>query len=185
MLTSWGKKVVACAKIINYTIPFVTVTATSPAMIEAKNVLGSTYYIPPVYYTQTWAAITAALADTSYGIALGSGDTAPTENDYTLANQITGFTMATPTITTFFDTTNFKYVARLDMSVSNNTGSPITIKEVGYFVRFNTNGTRGANATASNAARHSFMIDRSVLETPLTIANGAAAVVRYDFAYEG
>lgn len=195
MLTAWGKKVVACAKYIGSNIPYYLPSPTfannSPAYIQAKNAAGTSVYIGPLYYTQpSYSAITGALVTTgsssSVGVAFGSDSTAATENDYTLGSQVTGLSIGTnPSVVTYFDSTNFKYIARLDYTLSNDTGSDITISEVGFFMRFATATTRGANASTTAANRHCIMIDRTVLDTPVTIPNGTAATVRYEFAYEG
>lgn len=186
MLTAWGKKVVACATVNGYKIPYVTASNTQAALIPATSALGASLYIPHSYYNGGyWALITSALAKTSYGVAFGSDSTAPTENDYTLGSQITGISAPAPTIETVIDTTNWRYIARLDYAVSNNTGTTITIAELGLFEVFYVATTRGATPSASSSNRHSFMIDRTVLDTPITIPNGSAAVVRYEFAYEG
>lgn len=195
MLTAWGKKLVACAKsaggsYITYFIPYTNVLNNGVAYIEAKTAGGATVYIPPMYYTGPgWIPITSALvasgSTSSYGIAFGSSDTAATENDYTMGSQVTGITANTPSVQTVFDDVNHRYIARLDYTVSNNTGSDITIKEIGLFVRFASTTTRGNSASTTAANRVSIMIDRTVLDSPVTIANGTAAAVRYDFAFEG
>jgi len=188
MLTTWGKRVIATAKIINYGVPFVAVSSTGNANIPAKTISGDTLYIPPMYQVSpNWEPIVSSLVESgsyaSVGVAFGSGSTAATENDYTLENQVTGITGTTPTIVTFFDSVNMKYVARLDYVISNDTGASITISEIGLFVRFNTATTQGDSASSSLARRYSFLIDRTVLDAPVTIPNGDAATIRYEFAY--
>lgn len=192
MLTSWGKKVVACARNGSYYyIPSVSATTTSKAYIEAKTLGGVTVYISPIVqsggvYNPITSAIVASGSSASVGVAFGSDGTTATENDYKLGSQITGISVpTTPTVETVFDDVNHLYIARLDYAVSNNTGSDITIREIGVFSRFNSTTTRGNAASSSASTRYSIMMDRTVLDSPVTIPNGTAATVRYEFAYEG
>lgn len=187
MLTAWAKKIMAVMKNTGI-VPHVTVASTSLAYIEAVSIGGNTRYIPPVpNIATTYGLINTALVETgsssSMGVAFGSDNTEVTENDYTLGSLITGLTGLTPTIQTIYDSDNNLYIARLDYAISNNTGAVVTIREVGLFARFNTAGTRGDAASSSN--RYSFMIDRTVLSSSVTIPDGEAATVRYDFAYQG
>ena len=193
MLTKWGKKVVACAKnngATQYYIPTVGLANTSVAYIEAKNAGGTTVYINPYFQaTPVYTAITAALvasgSGASYGVAFGSSNTAATENDYTLGSQVTGITVSTtPSVETVFDSVNYRYIAKLDYVVQNNTGSDVTIKEIGFFIRFLSATTRGGTPSSTSANRTSIMMDRTVLDSPVTIPSGTAGVVRYAFAYE-
>lgn len=188
MLTAWAKKVMAVMKTAGI-VPFVSVTNTSNANIEAVSIAGNTRYIPPVQGASVaYGLIDTALVETgsnsSIGVAFGSDNTGVTENDYTLGSLITGLMAATPTIQTIYDSDNNRYIARLDYTISNDTGAVVTIREVGLFARFNTAGTRGDGASAGNN-RYSFMIDRTVLSSPVTIPDGDAATVRYEFIYQG
>lgn len=188
MLTTWGKRVAAAATVFGYSLPYVTLSATSKALIPAKSIAGTALYIPAQYFTNPAFtsivnAFVATGSDSSIGVAFGSDDTEATENDYTLGSQVTGITTNSPSIETFFDTANNKYVARLDYVISNDTGATVTIAEVGFFVRFGSTTTQGAAASTSGNNRVSVMMDRTVLNTPVVIANGDAATVRYEFAY--
>ena len=185
MLTSWGKKVLSTIRATNI-IPHVTVNAQDKANITAKTIANNTKYINPTPATAaSWALAASALVETgnssTIGVVFGSGNSAESESSYMLDNLITGITAATPTIVTAYDDLHGKYIARLDYAISNDTGSEITIKEVGILVRFNTASTLGD--TTSTTAKASFLIDRTLLATPVTIASGGAGVVRYEFVY--
>lgn len=187
MLTKWGKEIVGCAR-ASGAIPYVTLSSNNPAFVKATAIGGtSKYMLPAPSANATYNLITSAMVESgsgsTVGVAFGSDGTTPTENDYTLGGLITGLSATTPSIETYFDQTNYKYVARLDYTVSNNTGADVIIREVGLFVRFYTADTRGANASSTAAGRYSFMIDRTVLDSPVTIPSGTAGTIRYDFAY--
>jgi hypothetical protein len=189
MLTAWAKKVMAVQR-ASGVVPHVSTNSTSVAYIEAVSMAGNSKYIPPMpYENATYPLISDALVESgaysSVGVAFGADGTAATENDYTLGGHITGLRAVTPSIQTIYDGDNNRYVARLDFSVSNDTGAAVTIREVGLFVRFNTAASRGGTASSSSNSRFSFMMDRTVLSSPVTIPDGEAATVRYEFAYQG
>lgn len=185
MLTAWGKKVLSTIRSTNV-IPYVTVNNVDKANIEARTIANNTKYINPTpVTTASWALFAASLVETgnssSIGVIFGSGNSEESESSYMLDNLITGITAETPTIATVYDDAHGKYIARLDYAISNDTGADITIKEVGILVRFNTASTLGG--TTSTSAKASFLIDRTLLAAPVTIASGGAGVVRYEFAY--
>ena len=186
MLTSWGKKALSVIRSTGLLIPNVNVAASAKSYITAKNVNGDTRYIPPTHQTgMSWAMIRTALVPTgnsaSVGVAFGSDGTAESDEDYTIGNIILGLTAATPGVVTAFDDVNYKYSARLDYMISNDTGADVTIREVCLFGRFDGATVKGDAAVSANRA--CYLIDRTVLDAPVTIANGSAAAVRYEFAY--
>ena len=191
MLTKWGKKIVACAKGSPYLLPYVTVGASNyPALFEAKSLSGNTVYICPTAKGSNFAFISTSLVATgtsaSYGVAVGSGTTPPTENDCTIEQQILGVSASTPSIAnaTYYDKTNNRYLARLDYSVANNSEASVTISEIALFATFYTAAARGDNASSSGSSLCSILIDRTLLASPVTIPAGSAATIRYEFAYD-
>ena len=194
MLTKWGKIIASIEKATSSTTNMSTQVlppfkggTTAQALISAKSIGGNNFYINTAYASSGLEPITTALVESgtscSKGIAFGGGDTTPTENDYTLESQITGFSATTPSFEAVVDVENSKYITRLDITITNDTGSTITIKEIGFFLGFGTSTTKGGAASTSSSNRKSFMIDRTVLNAPVVIANGEAGVVRYEFAY--
>lgn len=184
MLTRWGKEMALSS--MNNIIVGITTSATSIASITAKTTEGNNCYISPYASTAT-AFIGSTLVESgsnaSAGVAVGSGDTPPTENDYTLENQITGLTASVGTNTTVYDAENNTYIGRVDYTISNNTGNTVVIKEIGRFVRPQAASAIGSATSSANTARRSVMVDRIVLSNPVTIPNGSVGVVRYDTVY--
>lgn len=189
MLTAWGKKCMAVIRNTNV-VPNVTISNASEAGIEAKDIAGNTHYIPPAPYSVIgYAIINSEMVlsgtNASIGVAFGADNTTPTENDYTIGDHITGLTAPTPTIETLYDTVNHRYVAMLQYTLRNDTGTDVTIREVGLFGKFGSAEERGNVPSSTASSRYSFMIDRTVFPSPVTIPNGEARVVRYEFAYQG
>lgn len=105
--------------------------------------------------------------EANYGfstIKVGTGTTTPTQNDYNMQNEATGITCdaASTGLTSNLTKT---YTA----TFSNSTASDINITELGLFVRdYNEND---------------FLLDRTVLSTPITIPAGQSKSITYEIAF--
>lgn len=115
--------------------------------------------------------ISALTGNTPRGIYLGTGNTAVTENDYTLASPITsGLSVSAPTGSAVYDNEN-SYLNRTYL-LTNTTDSDITIREMCEVVRGNGGTTPNAGSVAI-----AIMVWREVLSTPVTVpANGSAVL---------
>lgn len=160
---------------------------SAPAYYEVKDTTGNIRYVTvnPKNANAT-AFITSDLSNTNaapYGIAIGADGHEESEDDYTLGSQITTLT-ATITKTQYQDSENNKNTMRLDLVVSNNTSEDVTVREIGIFAQYNTMPTQGATVAPGSAVNpRSIMMDRTVLEQPITIPVGEARIIRYEFAY--
>lgn len=156
-------------------------TSQVNAIFSFKDYTGTDKYISPNVRNSSPQFIKAALSGSSYGVALGSGTTAATENDYNLGSKINTLDcVVTPSIV--FDSTNHKYISRLMLTISNNTEAAITVNELGLFVWANWAATRDAEAS-NNSNSSCFMTEHTVLDEGLEIAAGAGAVIYYDFTF--
>ena len=120
---------------------------------------------------QTVAA-SAPRATTSFTqVMFGTGDTPPTINDYNLSgNFITGL-VATKATTNLINSDSFSITTRYTLT---NTGAEaVTIKEVGLGQSFNYYGS----------SENSCLIDRTVLDTPVTIPAGGVGQVEYTITF--
>ena len=125
----------------------------------------------PVSYSQQ--VITSI---TSSGIILGVGNTPATENDYTLENPITsGFTASTPSATKGVDNNGNPYL-EYAFTVTNTGSSDLTIKEIGYIQSAYVGTTLNGSSSVGR-----LLLDRTVLETPVTIPSGEYAAIKYKF----
>ena len=104
-----------------------------------------------------------------YGVWLGDGDTAPAYDDYTLSgNRITDFS-ATTGVATAITSNGIKVTGTY---VITNTGAAaITIREIALTAAFGT--FNGATQTTP------FMIERTVLSSPVIIQPGDNATLQY------
>lgn len=105
-------------------------------------------------------------------IILGNGTTEPTPEDYRLESQITE-NLSCDNVSVSRNTMIKTYTA----TFSNSGTSPMTVTEIGYVSRF---------AWGYNAGEYSFdnfLMDRTVLETPITIPAGESRTVTYELSF--
>jgi len=102
----------------------------------------------------------------SYGVIFGDGDTPPTENDYFLSGQAINTLTVASGVTS--NEENGGIVVRGTYTITNISDADVTIREVGMF----GGGYNGTNWI-------SFLIDREVLDAPLTIPAGGIGQVVY------
>jgi hypothetical protein len=138
--------------------------------VSLKSTNGTVYYASGYAPSQRYTSLTTNAQ--SAGISVGTGDTAATDEDYILENTITtGLSMTSTTVKSMQN--NLPSVT-LNCVFSNTTASDIIIKEIGYkynlWVANAVGGTAGGNRI--------FLLDRTVLSTPLTVpARGNAALL--------
>lgn len=147
--------------------------------VSAKDVDGNTKYMA----TRMGAGLTSApvtnivFGSNKEGIHIGSGNTAPSESDYCLEQRITsGLTASTPTRTFSAEAGNY---AKQDyvFTLTNTSGSPITINEIGFVQKCFATDAIGVN---TNSGQNSyFLFDRTVLNSPVVIPAGDYAAFRY------
>lgn len=127
---------------------------------------GSSYYAI-IFNT---SSATVALNTTATGaMMIGSGTTPATEDDYALENAITSG----------FSTSGQAYVSVLEggaevvykLVLKNTSASAFTVSEIGYL-------GRGYVSTSSSGAK-SVMVDRTVLDAPVTIPAGESRTISY------
>ena len=146
-------------------------------ILPVKNRSGSTKYLTS-YFKNTNSfpySLTASVgfSDTGYGLCVGSGNTAATEDDYTLEQAITsGLSASSPSATPSLDSSGNPQL-EIVFTLTNTTSSDIVVKEIGYVQKLYVASQQGG----SSATTENCLLDRTVLETPVTIpANGYAAM---------
>jgi len=105
-------------------------------------------------------------------IILGNGTTEPTPEDYCLESQITT-NLSCDNVSVSRNTTVKTYTA----TFSNSGTSDITVTEVGYVSRIMYTHT-GWDDIYDN-----FLMDRTVLDTPITIPAGESRTVTYELSF--
>lgn len=146
---------------------------TAKGLLPIKDVSGTTVYLADYddfpYDVETGFTLTASAA----GISVGSGSTAATENDYQLETPITSGLTGVVTVDKGVDSGS-AYIT-LNIALTNTSGSSITISEICYKQEFKVAATQSGTTTSSAVC----MVDRSVLDTALTIAASGQAVLTY------
>lgn len=110
---------------------------------------------PSTYYTNTNSGVY---------VDIGFGDTPPTSNDYKLEDSNA---CDTPTLTFISNgypsNYTYPYIRNVTTTYVNNSGSDVTVKEIGLVQKGST-----ANNNEQNV-----LITRNVLDTPIVVPNGS------------
>ena len=107
------------------------------------------------------------------GVCVGSGSTPATDGDYKLESMLTSLQGS---IVKTQGVDNGKAFINFDVTITNSGSSDITISELGYqqYVAITTN-----QGGSSSSAPYPVLLDRTTLQTPITIAAGDVAIIRY------
>ena len=114
-------------------------------------------------------------ANSNNGVVLGDGDTPPTFEDYTLAGNLISNFVFTASISRL-NIDNSGATIKALYTITNNNSVEITIKELCLIV----NGTQ---YSGSNDSKYKIVLDRTVLDTPVTIPAGGVGQVEYTITF--
>ena len=121
-------------------------------------------------YAASMANLRTSLS--SYGgVIFGNGDTPPTSDDYKLAGDIiTGFNYSQALTQVVNETA---VTATAVYTITNTNSTEINIKEIGLI----------GNASNTAETANKFLLDRTVLDTPVTIPAGGIGQVEYTITF--
>lgn len=148
-------------------------------LLPCKDYTGATYYITPNTFGNSSAFPynayqTIATSASSAGFCVGSGTTVATENDYTLVSQITSGISASVVTNPYLDS-NGDPCVDFDLTITNTGSTPLTIAEIGYKQNIYCTTAQGS----TSASYRLCLLDRTVLDQPVTIQASDYAVIRY------
>ena len=165
MLTSNFSAWIA-ANLWNKTASGVNVVGTTAPI--TVGMLGSAYY--GIKKSMTVITVGGSTSNRNYGVLFGAGTTPPTNGDHKLESTITsGLTASAPSEALTTETDDY-YEITATYGVYATTET--TISEIGIFC--NTSTTASTNSNGGM-----FLIDRTVLETPIIIPAGQSKQVTY------
>ena len=104
----------------------------------------------------------------SGGVIFGDGTVAPALSDTKLSGNIITGIVGTANLTQKIDATGFTFTA--DITVTNNNNAPVTISEMGRLV--------------ARSSTHTVLIERTLLEKPLTIEAGGTGKIMYESRFD-
>ena len=187
MLTKFGKKK-AALKIGSGGGEFLVANVgQSDCVFKAKGIDGTERYFALATSTSSsnlnYSLATSEVSPTTNNgcyIVVGSDGTAATEDDYCIGTQITGLSASALSSCQHTENEDGTVTAYIDMAISNNTGSDVTIREIARYVSAKYSSTFKGSASSYGGI---IMLDRTVLDTPVVIPNGEASTVRYSYTY--
>lgn len=173
MLTKWYKSI----------LKYLPISSSNMAYgPQVKSTDGTTRYLKLKGTTGNagigmapWIVPTVVVLNSSgYGIRLGTGTTAPTENDYSLESVITSGLSASINNSSIRNSSgNIETI--FAVTVTNTSASNITIGEIGYYGVQPMYDSEGS----SSSSNHNVMYDRTLLNAPVTISAGDSATINY------
>lgn len=145
---------------------------------QVRGANGNTYYLTGIV-SNNWPSAnpttTLRIAtSTSSGIWIGSGTTSPTAEDYTLEARITSGVSGSCSISDDFFDNDGNPILKMVVTLSNNGSADITVSEIGFFQQLNA-----ATSISSSGTAQVFMIDRTILNEPVTIPAGESVAITY------
>ena len=124
----------------------------------------------PAIRTETYT-----LSATAAGVSFGTGGTAPTPTDANLEQTITSGIVATLIDkSSGVDAPGDPYL-EFTFTITNTSGSELVIREVGYKQEL----ACAARPGETSSANYICLLDRTVLDRPLTLAAGDCGVLKY------
>lgn len=193
MLTKWAKRILQSGFGIvpygnsgnNYVTALPVPTwDNSNADIEVKACDGNTYFINGLNGAFGLGLVTSYGAGNT-GFVVGSGDSAESEDSYVLDSLISREIGGVVSYISEKDVANSKRKRHININVTNTGNNTLTIREVGIICSpYGTATTRGGTINSSSSSRYPILMDRTVLESPITLAPSATALIRYTFEYD-
>lgn len=114
--------------------------------------------------------ITVPTTDSVTFIRIGTGTTAATENDYKLEAPVTGVTCDSVITAISGNDSKKTYTA----TFSNTTDADVVVTEIGFLTNF---------YYYSSSDNDNFLLDRIVLDTPITIPAGESKAITYELGF--
>lgn len=173
MLTKWYKSILKYLPISSSNMaygPQVKSTDGATRYLKLKGTTGNAGIGMAPWIVPTVVVVNSS----SYGIRLGTGTTAPTENDYSLESVITSGLSASVNSSSIRNSSgNIETI--FAVTVTNTSTSDITIGEIGYYGLQPMHTSEGSAASSNYA----IMYDRTLLNAPVTIGAGDSATINY------
>lgn len=149
---------------------------------RSTNSAGSINSSYPAYISGSVSSSVDISSNTSahnIGIYIGTGNTAPTADDYTLESPLTSSsvsrTSTSPNSSAILDENNNVIGVRRMVTYQNITSDNIVVKEIGTF------WNDFYDSSGSNHAL--FLIERTVLDEPVTLEPNGTITVAFDMTY--
>lgn len=143
--------------------------------VKATNVTGAVGYLSGNFGFPASPTMTLTTNAEAAGISVGTGTTPATEDDYNLEATLSTVNMTLTATQYGLDENNYPYV-QYSITITNTSQSDIVVSEIGYKQTVGLRKTIGSTAASGSQV---ILLDRTLLDTPVTIAPGDAGIVTY------
>ena len=143
--------------------------------LQVRDVNGNPRFLSGVFGFPYNPVQSFTLNAAAAGISIGTGTASPTEDDNNLEETITSGVSVVLTSTEYGAENPWYPYIKYDLTVTNTSANPLVVTEIGYKQSLSTSRYLGSTAR-ENAV---LLLDRCVLDTPVTIAPGDAGIVTY------
>lgn len=170
MLTNNFKKIVATLLQANGTLTY--------GGYPIKNAYGTTVYTSG-NFSQLWPraapAITLVSSAIAAGIAIGTGSTPASGDDYRIESPIASGISASITYAKAHNDVNGYDDIEFTIVVTNSSGADIVAREISYTQNIYCASSQGG----STGSGQYICLDRTVFDTPITLVNGEQTTIKY------
>jgi len=144
--------------------------------LRCRNVSGNTRFLTGAFSSFPYSVTnTFTLNRTAAGISIGTGTAPESEDDYNLEQTITSGVNVVLTGTSYGAESPWFPFVKYNLTITNTGANPLVVTEVGYKQTLQTSKVIGSNVLDNSV----LLLDRCVLDTPVTIAPGDAGIVTY------
>lgn len=144
---------------------------------------GSTRYLSTMSNVDMTSSVSLRTSGGTYSyptIGIGSGGTQPSASDYCMESLITTIS-GTITASGVLSVNNGTLTKELIVSIVNTASSDITVREVGITMPI---GRVSSSSTDTGSLTADCLMDRTLLDEPITIPPGESASISYTLEVE-
>lgn len=146
-------------------------------LLPVKDTTGTTYYASAYFGTGYFpynANTSVSNSMSNVGIGFGSGQRSEDSGDYALQTPITSGLSGTVVVSTYMDSNSPRL--QYDITLTNTSQDSLYITEVCYKQNIYVTTAQGSSSGSTSKV---CMLDRTLLEVPITLLAGEAATIRY------
>lgn len=133
------------------------------------------------------SSVSTVSSGNTFGTIDGGTGTNPNDYDDYGITRLSGQTYITSTVRDIrYDKSTHSWISTLTKTLTNNSGAPITISEIGLYAPSGNSSisiSGGASKDVAKWSTYTVLIQRKLLDTPLTVPDGAMYTISMDVRF--